>query len=87
MGVVIFVTVVLSLGVVLVIVAVWRKKHKNQVITYDEGADQHGAINRKIETVFTEVNGKFTGLSDEVISTAKNKAYGQYKVKIRKKLL
>ena len=81
MGAVIFVSLVLSLGVVLVIVAVWRKKHKKQVTTYNEGADQHGAINRKTETVFTEVNGKFTGLSDEVISTAKNKAYGQYKVK------
>ena len=68
----IFVSAVLSLGVVLVIVAVWRKKHKKQVITYDEGTDQHGAINRKIETVFTEVNG----LSDE---TAKNKAHGQHK--------
>ena len=77
MGAVIFVSVVLSLGVVLVIVAIWRKKHKKQVTTYDEGTDQHGAINRKTETVFTEVNG----LSDEIISTAKNKACGQYKVK------
>ena len=75
MGAVIFVSVVLSLRVVLVIVAIWRKKHKNQVITYDEETDQHGAINRKTETVFTEVNG----LSDEIISTEKNKAHGQYK--------